>query len=101
MHLCLTFVFIAGLEEPQFVEFNGGFSQAQLDWFSEVLKFADENQEKVVVMGRWMQGMFGDRCKAKLCTSALVEENVAALQLCCGRHAACEAGEQQLCPTLG
>ncbi|NWR65856.1 ADPRM diphosphatase, partial [Bucorvus abyssinicus] len=41
----------AGLEEPQFVEFNGGFSQAQLDWFSEVLKFSDENQEKVVVMG--------------------------------------------------
>ncbi|NXU47684.1 ADPRM diphosphatase, partial [Turnix velox] len=41
----------AGLEEPQFVEFNGGFSQAQLDWFNEVLKFSDENQEKVIVMG--------------------------------------------------
>ncbi|NXT58581.1 ADPRM diphosphatase, partial [Pluvianellus socialis] len=41
----------AGLEEPRFVEFNGGFSQAQLDWFNEVLKFSDENQEKVVVMG--------------------------------------------------
>ncbi|NXC42939.1 ADPRM diphosphatase, partial [Penelope pileata] len=41
----------AGLKEPQFVEFNGGFSQAQLDWFDEVLKFSDENQEKVVVMG--------------------------------------------------
>ncbi|XP_010205253.2 manganese-dependent ADP-ribose/CDP-alcohol diphosphatase [Colius striatus] len=40
-----------GLEEPRFVEFNGGFSQAQLDWFNEVLKFSDENQEKVVVMG--------------------------------------------------
>ncbi|NXG21267.1 ADPRM diphosphatase, partial [Grallaria varia] len=41
----------AGLREPQFVAFNGGFSQAQLDWFDEVLKFSDENQEKVVVMG--------------------------------------------------
>ncbi|NWX24103.1 ADPRM diphosphatase, partial [Aegotheles bennettii] len=41
----------AGLQEPQFVEFNGGFSQAQLDWFNEVLKFSDENQEKVVVTG--------------------------------------------------
>lgn len=79
VHLCLTFLFIAGLKEPQFVEFNGGFGQAQLDWFSEVLKFSDENQEKVVVMGRWMQGKFGDRCKAKLCTSALVEEDVATL----------------------
>ncbi|NXI71023.1 ADPRM diphosphatase, partial [Anseranas semipalmata] len=51
MHVCLTFFFIAGLKEPQFVEFNGGFSQAQLDWFNEVLKFSDENQEKVVVVG--------------------------------------------------
>ncbi|NWU71082.1 ADPRM diphosphatase, partial [Pterocles burchelli] len=41
----------AGLKEPQFVEFNGGFSQAQLDWFNEVLKFSDENEEKVIVMG--------------------------------------------------
>ncbi|NXH28696.1 ADPRM diphosphatase, partial [Myiagra hebetior] len=41
----------AGLEEPYFVAFNGGFSQAQLDWFNEVLKFSDENQEKVIVMG--------------------------------------------------
>ncbi|NWI19415.1 ADPRM diphosphatase, partial [Crypturellus soui] len=41
----------AGLKEPQFVEFNGGFSQDQLDWFNEVLKISDENQEKVVVMG--------------------------------------------------
>uniref|UniRef100_A0A8B9GGT5 Manganese-dependent ADP-ribose/CDP-alcohol diphosphatase n=1 Tax=Amazona collaria TaxID=241587 RepID=A0A8B9GGT5_9PSIT len=40
-----------GLKEPQFVEFNGGFSQAQLDWFNEVLKFSDENQEKVIVTG--------------------------------------------------
>ncbi|NWV38508.1 ADPRM diphosphatase, partial [Grantiella picta] len=41
----------AGLQEPHFVAFNGGFSQAQLDWFDEVLKSSDENQEKVVVMG--------------------------------------------------
>ncbi|NWR23914.1 ADPRM diphosphatase, partial [Emberiza fucata] len=41
-----------GLKEPHFVAFNGGFSQAQLDWFDEVLKFSDENQEKVIVMGR-------------------------------------------------
>ncbi|NXF10394.1 ADPRM diphosphatase, partial [Smithornis capensis] len=41
----------AGLKEPQFVQFNGGFSQAQLNWFDEVLKFADGNQEKVIVMG--------------------------------------------------
>ncbi|XP_062466583.1 manganese-dependent ADP-ribose/CDP-alcohol diphosphatase [Pezoporus occidentalis] len=40
-----------GLKEPQFVEFNGGFSQTQLDWFNEVLKFSDENQEKVIVTG--------------------------------------------------
>ncbi|KAL9833469.1 manganese-dependent ADP-ribose/CDP-alcohol diphosphatase [Geothlypis trichas] len=39
-----------GLKEPRFVAFNGGFSQAQLDWFDEVLKFSDENQEKVIVM---------------------------------------------------
>ncbi|KAF2981452.1 hypothetical protein EK904_000658 [Melospiza melodia maxima] len=39
-----------GLKEPNFVAFNGGFSQAQLDWFDEVLKFSDENQEKVIVM---------------------------------------------------
>lgn len=54
MHLCLTTFFIAGLSEPYFVAFNGGFSQAQLDWFNEVLKFSDENQEKVIVMGRWI-----------------------------------------------
>ncbi|XP_044838985.1 manganese-dependent ADP-ribose/CDP-alcohol diphosphatase isoform X3 [Mauremys mutica] len=39
-----------GLAEPQFVEFNGGFSKAQLDWFNEVLTFSDTNQEKVVVV---------------------------------------------------
>uniref|UniRef100_A0A8C6JNB7 Calcineurin-like phosphoesterase domain-containing protein n=1 Tax=Melopsittacus undulatus TaxID=13146 RepID=A0A8C6JNB7_MELUD len=44
-----------GLEEPQFVEFNGGFSQAQLDWFNEVLKFSDENQEKVIVTCPFIQ----------------------------------------------
>lgn len=53
MHLCLIF-FVAGLKEPYFVAFNGGFSQAQLDWFNEVLKFSDENQEKVIVTGRWI-----------------------------------------------
>ncbi|NXS84384.1 ADPRM diphosphatase, partial [Erpornis zantholeuca] len=41
----------AGLKEPHFVAFNGGFSQAQLDWLNEVLKFSDENQEKVIVTG--------------------------------------------------
>ncbi|NWU95411.1 ADPRM diphosphatase, partial [Upupa epops] len=41
----------AGLKEPQFVEFNGGFSQAQLDWLNQVLKYSDENQEKVIVAG--------------------------------------------------
>ncbi|XP_074870377.1 manganese-dependent ADP-ribose/CDP-alcohol diphosphatase isoform X2 [Carettochelys insculpta] len=40
-----------GLPEPQFVAFNGGFSQAQLDWLNEVLTFCDTNQEKVVVVG--------------------------------------------------
>ncbi|NXX81494.1 ADPRM diphosphatase, partial [Urocolius indicus] len=59
-----------GLEEPRFVEFNGGFSQTQLDWFNEVLKSSDENQEKVVVMGRWIQGIYGDLGKKKkLCCS--------------------------------
>lgn len=77
MHLCLTFFFVAGLKEPQFVEFNGGFSQAQLDWFNEVLKFSDENQEKVVVMGRWIWGIYGDMCKKKLCSQCmLAEENI-------------------------
>lgn len=74
MPLCLTFFFIAGLKEPQFVEFNGGFSQAQLDWFNEVLKFSDENQEKVVVMGRWIPGIY---TKKKLCSQCmLAEENM-------------------------
>ncbi|XP_074081222.1 manganese-dependent ADP-ribose/CDP-alcohol diphosphatase isoform X2 [Macrotis lagotis] len=40
-----------GLSEPQFVQYNGGFSQDQLDWFEAVLTFCDTNQEKVVVVG--------------------------------------------------
>ncbi|XP_066878137.1 manganese-dependent ADP-ribose/CDP-alcohol diphosphatase isoform X4 [Kogia breviceps] len=38
-----------GLAEPQFVQFNGGFSQEQLNWLNEVLTFSDRNQEKVVI----------------------------------------------------
>nr|XP_051680451.1 manganese-dependent ADP-ribose/CDP-alcohol diphosphatase isoform X2 [Oryctolagus cuniculus] len=38
-----------GLSEPQFVQFNGGFSQEQLTWLNEVLTFSDTNQEKVVI----------------------------------------------------
>ncbi|XP_038606003.1 LOW QUALITY PROTEIN: manganese-dependent ADP-ribose/CDP-alcohol diphosphatase [Tachyglossus aculeatus] len=40
-----------GLLEPQFVQFNGGFSQEQLAWFDQVLTFSDSNGEKVVVVG--------------------------------------------------
>uniref|UniRef100_A0A2K5NCP5 Manganese-dependent ADP-ribose/CDP-alcohol diphosphatase n=1 Tax=Cercocebus atys TaxID=9531 RepID=A0A2K5NCP5_CERAT len=39
-----------GLSEPQFVQFNGGFSQEQLNWLNEVLTFSDTNQEKVVIV---------------------------------------------------
>ncbi|XP_040125383.1 manganese-dependent ADP-ribose/CDP-alcohol diphosphatase isoform X2 [Ictidomys tridecemlineatus] len=39
-----------GLSEPQFVQFNGGFSQEQLNWLNEVLAFSDTNQEKVVIV---------------------------------------------------
>ncbi|XP_066878136.1 manganese-dependent ADP-ribose/CDP-alcohol diphosphatase isoform X2 [Kogia breviceps] len=39
-----------GLAEPQFVQFNGGFSQEQLNWLNEVLTFSDRNQEKVVIV---------------------------------------------------
>ncbi|XP_032354701.1 manganese-dependent ADP-ribose/CDP-alcohol diphosphatase isoform X2 [Camelus ferus] len=39
-----------GLSEPQFVQFNGGFSQEQLNWLNEVLTFSDRNQEKVVIV---------------------------------------------------
>lgn len=38
-----------GLSEPQYVQFNGGFSQEQLNWLNEVLTFSDQNQEKVVI----------------------------------------------------
>ncbi|XP_029783786.1 manganese-dependent ADP-ribose/CDP-alcohol diphosphatase [Suricata suricatta] len=39
-----------GLVEPQYVQFNGGFSQEQLNWLNEVLTFSDTNQEKVVIV---------------------------------------------------
>ncbi|XP_005399415.1 PREDICTED: manganese-dependent ADP-ribose/CDP-alcohol diphosphatase [Chinchilla lanigera] len=39
-----------GLCEPQFVQFNGGFSQEQLNWLNDVLTFSDTNQEKVVIV---------------------------------------------------
>ncbi|XP_053425585.1 manganese-dependent ADP-ribose/CDP-alcohol diphosphatase isoform X4 [Nycticebus coucang] len=38
-----------GLSEPHYVQFNGGFSQEQLNWLNEVLTFSDTNQEKVVI----------------------------------------------------
>ncbi|XP_074198255.1 manganese-dependent ADP-ribose/CDP-alcohol diphosphatase isoform X2 [Camelus bactrianus] len=41
-----------GLSEPQFVQFNGGFSQEQLNWLNEVLTFSDRNQEKVVIIAK-------------------------------------------------
>ncbi|KAM3843412.1 manganese-dependent ADP-ribose/CDP-alcohol diphosphatase isoform 1-T1 [Vipera latastei] len=40
-----------GLAECNFVQFNGGFSQDQLDWVDKVLTYADENQERVVIAG--------------------------------------------------
>ncbi|XP_004685138.2 PREDICTED: manganese-dependent ADP-ribose/CDP-alcohol diphosphatase isoform X2 [Condylura cristata] len=39
-----------GLSEPQFVQFNGGFSQEQLNWLNAILTFSDTNQEKVVIV---------------------------------------------------
>uniref|UniRef100_G3VJR4 ADP-ribose/CDP-alcohol diphosphatase, manganese dependent n=1 Tax=Sarcophilus harrisii TaxID=9305 RepID=G3VJR4_SARHA len=39
-----------GLSEPQFVQYNGGFSQDQLNWFNAVLTFSDTNQEKVMFL---------------------------------------------------
>ncbi|XP_023369763.1 manganese-dependent ADP-ribose/CDP-alcohol diphosphatase isoform X2 [Otolemur garnettii] len=39
-----------GLSEPHYVQFNGGFSQEQLNWLNEVLTFSDTNQEKVVIV---------------------------------------------------
>lgn len=82
MHLCLTFFFTAGLKEPWFVEFNGGFSQAQLDWFNEVLKSSDENQEKVIVMGRYTWGIYQDICKK------IYVANVCLLKKTCSSFAA-------------
>ncbi|XP_053309992.1 manganese-dependent ADP-ribose/CDP-alcohol diphosphatase isoform X2 [Spea bombifrons] len=40
-----------GLEEPQFVEFNGGIGVSQLNWIDGVLASSDEKEEKVVVVG--------------------------------------------------
>ncbi|XP_048344365.1 manganese-dependent ADP-ribose/CDP-alcohol diphosphatase [Sphaerodactylus townsendi] len=40
-----------GLTDYQFVQFNGGFSQDQLDWVNEVLAYADKHQERVVIAG--------------------------------------------------
>lgn len=48
----IRFSFCTGLVERQFVQFNGGFSQEQLDWLDEVLTYADKNQERVVIMGK-------------------------------------------------
>nr|XP_020641548.1 manganese-dependent ADP-ribose/CDP-alcohol diphosphatase isoform X1 [Pogona vitticeps] len=39
------------LDECQFVQFNGGFSQDQLDWLDKVLTYADKNKERVVIAG--------------------------------------------------
>uniref|UniRef100_A0A8D0EDS3 Manganese-dependent ADP-ribose/CDP-alcohol diphosphatase n=1 Tax=Salvator merianae TaxID=96440 RepID=A0A8D0EDS3_SALMN len=40
-----------GVVECQFVQFNGGFSQDQLNWLDEVLTYADKHQERVVIAG--------------------------------------------------
>ncbi|XP_025018906.1 manganese-dependent ADP-ribose/CDP-alcohol diphosphatase isoform X2 [Python bivittatus] len=45
-----------GLVECNFVQFNGGFSQDQLDWVDKVLTYADENQERVVIAGHLHYG---------------------------------------------
>ncbi|XP_069510593.1 manganese-dependent ADP-ribose/CDP-alcohol diphosphatase-like isoform X2 [Ambystoma mexicanum] len=37
--------------EEYCLEFNGGFSKEQLEWLNEVLTFADQNKEKVVIAG--------------------------------------------------
>ncbi|MBN3313466.1 ADPRM diphosphatase, partial [Atractosteus spatula] len=39
----------AGME-ARFVQFNGGFSKAQLEWLDKVLTFSDNNMEKVTVI---------------------------------------------------
>lgn len=49
--------FISGLCEPQFVQFNGGFSQEQLNWLNEVLTFSDTNQEKVVIVSKYLNDL--------------------------------------------
>ncbi|XP_078510864.1 manganese-dependent ADP-ribose/CDP-alcohol diphosphatase-like isoform X2 [Lissotriton helveticus] len=43
--------FCQDLSEEYCLEFNGGFSNDQLDWLKEVLTFADKNNEKVVIAG--------------------------------------------------
>ncbi|XP_018428921.1 PREDICTED: manganese-dependent ADP-ribose/CDP-alcohol diphosphatase [Nanorana parkeri] len=40
-----------GLDDPQFVQFNGGISHAQLNWINDVLQSSDNNGEKVMVAG--------------------------------------------------
>ena len=49
----------SGLSEPQYVQFNGGFSQEQLNWLNEVLTFSDTNQEKVVIVSKYANRSFG------------------------------------------
>lgn len=46
--------FVSGLREPQFVQFNGGFSEEQLNWLNAVLTFSDRNQEKVVIVSKYL-----------------------------------------------
>lgn len=36
------------------MQFNGGFSQDQLNWLNDVLKFSDINQEKVVIVSKYV-----------------------------------------------
>ncbi|KAM8945704.1 manganese-dependent ADP-ribose/CDP-alcohol diphosphatase-like [Pelodytes ibericus] len=40
-----------GIEEQQFVQFNGGVSSTQLNWINSILASSDEKEEKVVVVG--------------------------------------------------
>ncbi|XP_068118334.1 manganese-dependent ADP-ribose/CDP-alcohol diphosphatase isoform X2 [Hyperolius riggenbachi] len=40
-----------GLDERQFVQFNGGISSAQLNWINSILESSDKNGEKVIVAG--------------------------------------------------
>lgn len=49
----------SGLSEPQYVQFNGGFSQEQLNWLNEVLTFSDLNKEKVVIVSKYVNSFFG------------------------------------------